>query len=385
MSKPIRILHVLQRMEAGGTQALLMNLYRNIDRTKVQFDFFVEYDYKEFYDAEIESLGGHVYYSNVRRDFNIIKFQKKLKEVIKNNDYKIVHVHTYSIGYFALQVAKKCGVPVRIAHSHNNETVRDSKYVLKKIMQKIYTIYATDLFACSKSAGEYLFGKKEFYILNNSIDSEKFIFNETFRKEIRKELNLENSFVIGHVGRLHAQKNHKFLINVFKKIQQKKKNAKMILVGNGPLEEEIKNQISKLKLEDKILLLGVRKDINKILMGIDVFALPSLFEGLGIVAIEAQAAGTPVVASDTLPKETEISSLIKKLSLNESEEIWADTIIQMSDNKEKQSNMSQKIIDSNFDIKDSAKKLENKYIDWYKKNLKWYQIGGLNEKCNKWR
>lgn len=369
MSKePIRILHVLQRMEAGGTQALLMNIYRNIDRNKVQFDFLVEYTDKEFYDDEILSLGGKIYYTNLRKDKNILKFDKYLKKILKENDYKIIHVHTYSIGYFVLKTAKKCGVPVRIAHSHNNETVRDSKYILKLIMQKIYTIYATNLFACSKSAGEYLFGKKDFYVLNNAIDSEKFIFNEKFRKEIREELNLENSFVIGNIGRLHAQKNHKFLISVFEKIQQKKKNAKMILVGSGPLEDEIKNHISKLNLEDKIFLLGVRKDINKILMGIDVFVLPSLFEGLGIVAIEAQASGTPVVASDTLPKETEISGLIKKLSLNDSEEIWADTIIQMSDNEEKQSNMHQKIIDSNFDIKDSAKKLESNYIEWYKKS-----------------
>lgn len=370
MKKPIRILHVLQRMEAGGTQALLMNLYRNIDRNKVQFDFFVEYDYKEFYDDEIESLGGHVYYSNVRRDFNVLKFQKELKEVIQKNDYKIVHVHTYSIGYFALKVAKKCGVPIRIAHSHNNETVRDSKYFLKLIMQKLYTIYATDLFACSQSAGKYLFGEKKFNVLNNSIDSEKFIFNEKFRKEIRKELKLEDSFVIGHIGRLHAQKNHKFLIDIFDKVQQKKENAKLILVGSGPLEEKIKNHVAKLNLEDKVLLLGVRKDINKILMAIDVFVLPSLFEGLGIVAIEAQAAGTPVVATDVLPKETEISNLIKKLSLNDEDKLWIDTIIKMADNDEKHNNMIQKIIDSNFDIKDSARKLENKYLEWYEKAVK---------------
>ena len=142
MNQPIRVLHVLQRMEAGGTQALLMNIYRNIDRNKVQFDFLVEYPNKQFYDSEIISLGGRVYYTNVRKDKNIFKFQKVLKNIIDENKYKIIHVHTYSIGYFVLKTAKKCGVPVRIAHSHNNETVHDSKYFLKLFMQKLYTIYA---------------------------------------------------------------------------------------------------------------------------------------------------------------------------------------------------------------------------------------------------
>lgn len=365
MKQPIRILHILQRMEAGGTQALLMNIYRNMDRNKVQFDFLVEYSNKEFYDDEIISLGGKIYYTNVRRDFNILKFQKKLKEILETGEYNIVHVHTYSIGYFCLSVAKKCGVKVRIAHSHNNETVKDFKYIPKLILQKLYTIHATDLFACSEEAGKYLFKNKKFNVLKNAIDSEKFIYNETNRLKIRKELGIEDAFVVGHVGRLHAQKNHKFLLKIFKKIKEQQKNAKLLLIGNGPLEKEIKEEIYNLNLENDVIFLGNRKDMELIYMAMDVFVFPSLFEGLGIVAIEAQAAGLPVVCSDTLPTEVEITPNIKKLSLDDTIEKWVETSIELG---KRQINKKTRefIIDSGFDLKNIVTKLEKFYIQKYK-------------------
>lgn len=362
MSEPIRILHVLQRMEAGGTQALLMNLYMNIDRKKVQFDFLVEYPNKEFYDDEIVKLGGRVYYSDVRISKNIFKFRKILSNLLKNNDYNIIHVHAYTIGFFAFQVAKKYKIPVRIAHSHNNQTVKDKFYLLKLFMQKIYTKYATDLFACSKDAGNYLFKNKEFLVLNNCIDSKKFIFNKDFRDEIRKELNIENCFVVGHVGRLHQQKNHLFLLNVFKEIKNKKGNAKLLLVGSGPLENKIKNYVNELGLNDDVIFLGVRQDVYKILMSFDVFILPSLFEGLGIVAIESQAAGTPIIISNGVPDSAILTPICKKVSLSESYEEWASDALLMADNEDSHKNMQQFIIDGNFDLQSSVKWLENYYI-----------------------
>lgn len=222
MSEPIRVLHILQRMEAGGTQALLMSIYRKIDRTKVQFDFLVEYPDEQFYDQEIKNLGGRIYYTNVRNDFNIPKFCKQLRQIFEENPkYRIVHVHTYSIGYFCLKTAQKAGVPVRIAHSHNNETVHDSKYAFKLIMQKLYTLHATDLFACSDEAGKYLFKNEPFQVLPNAIDSDKFIADDEVRKKIRMEFDLDDKLVIGHVGRFHPQKNHDFLIDIFSEIKKK--------------------------------------------------------------------------------------------------------------------------------------------------------------------
>lgn len=365
--QPIRILHILQRMEAGGTQALLMNIYRNIDREKVQFDFLVEYPNKQFYDDEIISLGGKIFYTNIRNDYNIFKFKKQLKRILNENDYKIVHVHAFTIGYICLKTAKECNIPVRIAHSHNNETVHDSKYFLKKIMQKLYTIYATDLFACSNEAGKYLFKNKKFTVLNNAIDTKKFEYNESIRRKMRSNLKIENNFVVGHVGRLHTQKNHDFLIDIFKEIKHKRENSKLLLIGTGPLENKIKEKIKNCKLENDVLFLGNRTDVNDIYQAMDVFVFPSLFEGLGIVTIEAQVSGTPVICSDKLPKEIEITNLCTKVSLDKDAVTWADICLKKSENEKKADlQYKEEVVKAGYDILVTSKKLENYYLEKYK-------------------
>lgn len=333
MGEPIRVLHILQRMEAGGTQALLMNIYRKIDRTKVQFDFLVVYKEKQFYDDEIEKMGGHVYKLSFREDLNLPKFQKDLAVFFaQHHEYKIVHCHAYTIGYFCLKAAKKAGILVRIAHSHNNETVHDIKYLPKLFMQRMFTKNATDLFACSEEAGKYLFKDKPFQVLKNAIDSQNFIADADTRNEIRKELGLKDKFVVGHVGRLHPQKNHDFLIDVFAEIKKKKPNAELILVGTGPLEEKVKSKVVEKGLSDCVHFLGNRKDMNRIYQAMDVFVFPSLFEGLGIVAIEAQAAGVPIVCSEGLPPETDITPIYRKLLLSDGEEKWANAALEMAQN-----------------------------------------------------
>lgn len=366
MSEPIRVLHILQRMEAGGTQALLMNIYRKIDRTKVQFDFLVEYPNEQFYDSEIKKLGGRIYYTNVRKDFNIPKFCKQLKQILEENpEYRIVHVHTYSIGYFCLKTAQKVGVPVRIAHSHNNETVHDAKYVFKLAMQKLYTLHATDLFACSDEAGKYLFKNKPFHVLPNAIDSGKFIANEVVRQKTRAELGLNNKFVVGHVGRFHTQKNHAFLLDVFSKVKEKKTDAELILVGTGPLEDEIRGKVSDMKLNECVHFLGNRKDMNCIYQAMDVFVFPSMFEGLGIVSIEAQAAGVPVVCSEGLPPETNITPIYQQLAISDGAEKWADVAIEMTQSPMSHTNLQKYVIDAGFDVNATAKDMEEFYLSKY--------------------
>lgn len=361
--KPLRVLHILQRMEAGGTQALLMNIYRNIDRSKIQFDFLVEYPNKQFYDDEIISLGGKIYYTNVRNDLNIYKFEKELKKIIISNDYKIVHVHAYTIGYFCLKIAKKCNVPIRIAHSHNNETVHDFKYIPKLLLQRLYTIYATDLFACSDEAGKYLFKNKKFNIMRNAIDSKKFMYNEKIRNDIRNELMIQDNLVIGHVGRFHQQKNHKFLLDVFAKIREKRVNAKLLLIGTGPLEDEIKMKVNNLGLDNDVIFLGNRKDMCKIYQGMDIMIFPSIFEGFGIVTIEAQASGVPVLCSNNLPKEVEITPICKKLSLDESAEVWAEEALKLLEMNYSKESMQAKIIESGFDVSTTAMDIQNYYLN----------------------
>ena len=370
MEEPIRILHILQRMEAGGTQALLMNIYRKIDRTKVQFDFLVVYKEKQFYDDEIEKMGGHIYKLSFREDLNLPKFQKELADFFtQHHEYKIVHCHAYNIGYFCLKAANKAGIPVRIAHSHNNETVHDIKYLPKLFMQRIFTKNATDLFACSEEAGKYLFKDKPFQVLKNAIDSQNFIADADTRNEIRKELGLKDKFVVGHVGRLHPQKNHNFLIDVFAEIKKKKSDAELILVGTGPLEEKVKSKVAEKGLSDCVHFLGNRKDMHRIYQAMDVFVFPSLFEGLGIVAIEAQAAGIPTVCSEGLPPETNISPIYRKLLLREGPVKWCDVILEMKNSPYAHMNMEQYVIDAGFDMNVTAKYMQEFYLDrWGNRN-----------------
>lgn len=364
MEKPIRVLHILQRMEAGGTQALLMNIYRKIDRTKVQFDFLVVYKEQQFYDDEIEKMGGHVYKLSFREDLNLLKFQKDLADFFRqHHEYKIVHCHAYTIGYFCLKAAKKAGVPVRIAHSHSNAAVHDIKLPLKLIMQKLFTRYATDLFACSEEAGRFAFKERHFEIVQNAIDSQKFIADNDLKRKIRCELRLENKYVVGHVGRMQPEKNHDFLIEIFNIIKQKRMDAELILVGTGPLENKIREMVIKKNLSESVHFLGNRKDMNKVYQAMDVLVFPSLFEGLGIVVIEAQAAGVPVVCSEGLPPETDITPIYRKMQLSDGAEKWADMVLEMSQNPQNHTNMQKYIIDAGFDMRATAKKMEHYYLN----------------------
>lgn len=364
MGEPIRVLHILQRMEAGGTQALLMNIYRKIDRTKVQFDFLVVYKEKQFYDDEIEKMGGHVYKLSFREDLNLPKFQKDLAVFFAHHhEYKIVHCHAYTIGYFCLKAAKKAGIPVRIAHSHSNAAVHDVKLPLKLIMQKLFTRYSTDLFACSEEAGKFAFKGKKFGIVQNAIDSQKFIADANIREEIRKALRVENKFVVGHVGRMQPEKNHDFLIDVFAELKKSKPDAELILVGTGPLEDKVKSKVAEKGLSGCVHFLGNRKDMNRIYQAMDVFVFPSLFEGLGIVAIEAQAAGVPIVCSEGLPPETDITPIYRKLLLSDGEEKWANAALEMAQNPSAHTNTQKYVIDAGFDMDATAKYMENYYLD----------------------
>lgn len=362
---PIRVLHVLQRMEAGGTQALLMNIYRHIDRKKIQFDFIVEYLEKQFYDDEIVNLGGRIFYCSVREDYNLVKFQRDIRKIISNNNYKIIHVHAYTIGYFVLKEAHKYGIPVRIAHSHSNGMTNDHKKIIKKILQKMYLLHATDFMACSRDAGEYLFKNQNYTVLKNAIDSSKFTASKEYRKYIRKELRINDSFVIGHIGRFKPEKNHEFIIKVFMEIKNIKNNAKLVLVGNGDLETSIKNLAITKNIEADVMFLGSRSDVNVILNGFDAFIFPSKYEGLGIVAIEAQACGIPLLCSENIPSEVEITPLFNRMSISESPRAWANRIIDISRNRNAHKDMQELIIKNGYDISQATNTLQDYYLERY--------------------
>lgn len=361
--EPIRILHVLQRMEPAGVQTLLMNIYREIDKSKIQFDFLVHYETPQFFDEEIEKLGGKIYRLSIREDYNFLKYFMDLNNFFKNhNEYKIIHGHMHSLGFIYLYFAKKYNIPIRIAHSHTNSTQKDLKKIPKIIMNKLFSKNATHLFACSKLAGEYMFGKKKFEIINNAIDSEKFIFNYINRENIRNELNLNNNFVLGVVGRFEIQKNQKFAIILFEELLKRHPSAKMIMVGTGSMLEEVKFLAKEKKIENNVLFLGNRKDMPKIYHSMDAFLFPSLFEGLGIVGVEAQAAGIPVICTDTLPEEINVTPLIYRVSLNSKVAEWIDVIDKSQKNKFIHKDMSKFVYKNNYDIKNTVDFLQTFYL-----------------------
>lgn len=361
-SNPIRILQVVPNMQAGGLESLIMNLYRNIDRDKIQFDFIVHYTEKKHFDDEIESLGGKIYRFSLREDNNIFKYIKQLDKFFKEHkEYKIIHCHMSSIGFLVFLIAKKNGIKIRIAHSHNTSTERNLKGIIKSILIKPYKYVATVNLACSNEAGKYLYGKKKFKVIKNGVDVSKFRYNEQVRNEKRKELKIENDFVLGHIGRIEPQKNHLFLLEIVKCMVEKNKNTKLLIVGTGILEEDVKKRIKELGIEENVKMLGVRSDVNELYQAMDAFCLPSLFEGLPLVAVEAQMSGLPCYFSDVITKECRILDSSKYISLNESAEYWATEILKS--NKKQERVISDEIINkSGFDIKNTVKEIEEEIM-----------------------
>ena len=369
--EPIRIAQVVGKWVGGGVESVVMNYYRNIDRDKIQFDFLCDSDSTNIPYDEIEKLGGRVILIPPYQ--KVFEYQKELIKIFKQNKYKIVHSHINTLSVFPLRAAKKVGVPVRIAHSHSTTNKAEKKKnMMKMVLRPFSKKYATNYFACTEHAGRWLFGNKEYdngnvYILNNAIDLDKFKYNEKIRSKKRKELNIGNdTLVIGHIGRFVAQKNHTFLINIFNELHKKKKNSILLLIGQGPLMDEIKQKVAMLGLSDSVKFLGQRDDVNELYNVMDLFLFPSLYEGLGMVLIEAQANGLPCIASTEVPRIVKISKDVSFLELRSSINIWCDEIIKMIGKKNLVDiNI---LIEKDYDIKSESIKLIKKYKELYKVN-----------------
>ncbi|KPB05741.1 glycosyltransferase family 1 protein [Bacillus sp. CHD6a] len=368
MFKPIRVLHVLGALNRGGAETMVMNLYRNIDREKVQFDFIIHTNKKCDYDDEIKSLGGKIYNLPRYKGINHYQYKKAWREFLKKHpEYKIVHGHMRSTASIYLKIANRYGCNT-IAHSHNTSSGKGITAVTKNIYQYQIRYIADYLFACSQTAGTWLFGKnvldnEKFLLLKNAIDTKKFTFNKDKRKTWRKELNIEDKFVIGHIGRFHAQKNHDLLINIFKEVHDKNKDAVLLLVGEGHLRNSIEKKVDELGLNNNVIFTGVRTDIPELLQAMDVFVFPSLYEGLGIVVIEAQTAGLQSIVADTLPAEVYLTDLIQTVPLSAPIDTWAQKIIQYSGGYNRDSNSHQIINSKGYDIEQNALWLENFYLN----------------------
>lgn len=355
-------------MNRGGIESFMMNYFRHIDRNRVQIDFVVHGYEQGAYDDEIERLGGKIFRVPIKSR-HPFRYKRELRKIFATGEYAIVHSHADAMSAWILKIAKQCGIPVRIAHSHNTDhlTTNRLKYYLNEMARQDICNQANVCFACSEAAGRWLFGEHKFTVIPNAIDLEKFKYDLETRKSIRMELGLsENQLVFGHVGRFDTQKNHEFLIGIFKHLYRDNDNCRLMLVGEGWKQEDIKKLVRYEGLEDGVLFLGMRSDVARLYNAMDCFVLPSLFEGLGIVLLEAQANGLPCFVSDTIPKAVSITDKIKFLPLKEN--VWIDTMSAFASDEivsydiKRNSSTLEQIQLAGYDIQLAAKHLENTYI-----------------------
>lgn len=365
---PIRIAQIMGKWFGGGVEAVVMNYYRNIDRNKIQFDFICDSDSTAIPYEEIEKLGGRVIL--VPPYQKIFKYHKELKKVLRAGNYKIVHSHINTLSVFSLWAAKSVDIPIRIAHSHSTTNKKEKKKnLLKQILRPFSKVFATHYICCSELSGRWLFGDKEYdkghvYLLNNAIDLDKFKYDEKIRKEKRKALNIpDDTLVVGHIGRFVEQKNHRFLIDIFDEIYKKNHKVCLILVGQGPLMDEMKEKVRVLGINEVVQFLGQRDDVNDLYQVFDVFLLPSLYEGLPVVGIEAQATGNLCFFSLDMTRETKVLDTTIFMSLDSTSEEWATFILKMAKDYLKVDRTNE-ISKCGFNIKKEASKLEKEYFKY---------------------
>lgn len=361
--EPIRVLHVLGGLNRGGAETMVMNLYREIDRTQIQFDFIIHTDkHQEYYD-DIIGLGGRIYTMPKFDGKNIFKLKSIWNKFFKDHpEYKILHSHVRSYASLFFPIAKKYGVKT-IIHSHSTNEGKGISRIIKRIMEYPLRHQADYLMACSREAGKWLYGEKacrknNYIFLPNAIDTDKYCFSKETAETYRKIFGLHGKFVLGHVGRFHEAKNHMFLLNIFAKVLEKRSDAMLLLVGDGELRSEIEYKIQELGIENQVVLTGSREDVPQLLQAMDIFVFPSRWEGLPVTVVEAQAAGLPCLISDKITTDVDLSALVNRLPIDDSN-IWAEVILN-SDTK--RMDVIPEIKKAGFDVKDTAKFLSDLYI-----------------------
>ena len=360
----IRILQVVTHMNRGGLETMLMNYYRQIDRTQMQFDFLTHRDYEGDYGDEIKQLGGKLYHMPVLNPFSS-GYRKQLGDFFDAHpEYKIVHVHQDCLSGVILHVAKKHGVPVRIAHSHGANQIRDIKYPIKLVYRHFIAKYATKLMACGEDAGKWMFCGAPFEILSNAIPAASYSFNDEVKKLQREKWNIQpDELLVGHVGSFTVPKNHSLLLDIFREIQ-KRTDAKLLIVGDGNQRPVIEEKIQKLGLQEKVILAGLRSDVSDLLQAMDVFVFPSLYEGLPVTLVEAQASGLPCLISDKVSMECKMTEAVQQIPLTESPEIWAEKAIEAA--KMPRENTYEAIKAAGYDIVENAGRLQKMYEEMMK-------------------
>ena len=354
---PVRILHVITGMGSGGAEMFLMNMYRNMDHDRVVFDFVLQSD-ENIYRDELLSYGSKIY--RIEPYFkHYFKNHAQLKEILRSG-YSIVHVHGNALLYITpLLYAKRMGIPCRIMHSHNTSMYYKWALPYHVLNKHRLRHAASHRFACSDAAGKWMFFD-DFTVIENAIDLDAFSFREESRIRVREELGIpQNAFVIGQVGRLTAVKNQQFSMKVFSEVHLSRPDSRLLFIGTGSMEKEMKEIASSMGIGEKVLFLGARKDVSRLQNAMDLFIFPSLYEGLGIVAIEAQANGLPVYCSNAIPDEALIGENIHRLSLEAGVDAWAKEILQADLNRR---DNQDRLREAGYDIRYEAKKLQEFYL-----------------------
>ena len=365
----LRVLHSVSNMARAGIETMLMNYYREIDRDQIQFDFLANKPVPGEYDEEIRSMGGLVFVSPGLNPLHFPRYRRYVADLLRENpDIRIVHAHNEAMGYYALQSAKDAGIRVRIAHAHNTKIIRDYKYPLKLVCKQLLPGAATDYWSCGRDAGIYYYGEKRWnasgFILRNAIDVPRFGFQQEARERKRQQLGLQDCVVIGHVGRFNVQKNHTRLLDIFAEIAKKIPEARLVLIGTGELEQAVKEKARAIGIQDKTLIPGQTADVSDWYQAMDCFVLPSLFEGLPVVGIEAQAAGLPCIFSDKVTDEVLLSPEARRISLQADDEEWAAEIMAAVRRPDADRTQGMAIVrDAGYDIHTEAQKLQERYLE----------------------
>ena len=361
--KPIRVAQIMGKLWAGGVEAVVFNYYREVDKSKVQFDFFYDDDSTVEPPQDIVDMGARFY--KIPKYQNVLKYLKTLDKYFKDANYKIVHSHINSLSVLPLFVAWKRRIPIRIAHNHSVPGGTERwKNVLKNILKLFSKLFATKYCSCSDKAGRWLFGNKLFdkgmvTVINNAVNESFYQISEEEKTRIKKEFGLTNKFILGHIGRLTYAKNHFFMIDLLKEVVKIKENTVLFLVGDGEMKNDICKYINDNNLDDKVIMIGQVENPQKFYSLVDVMLVPSFFEGLSLTTIESQIARVPVVASKAIPEEAIISDSCYRLELSDSIQTWIDTII-MCEKKEVSLNKN----GNNYNIHKKARELTKMYEKW---------------------
>ena len=363
-----RVLHVIGRLDRGGAETLITEIYKNIDREKVQFDFLV-YGGHGVFDREVNKFGGQIFYAKKRFNKNPFAYMRELYRFFKaHNEYEIVHCHLTGMAGYILKMAKKAGVKIAIGHSHTAGFEEMNIGVLRKIVRRhAFTLlnkYADFIFACSMKAMTYCRIKASYNakIVRNAIDVEKFEFNSSDRDDIRRKLNIsDNETVYCHIGRFDNQKNHEYLIDRFYEVHIKNPSTKLILVGKGDLQQAVLDKVRELNLLGSVIFTGVIENTYAYLSASDMFVFPSRCEGLGIVLIEAQANGLKCIASDRVPIEADATGNVRFLPLEDGK-AWVNEMMNGKRDFSVVSDVGEKVKRAGYDIHEVASELTEFYL-----------------------